>query len=71
MIFFRHHRYEDLKNEHRTVKDPYVLWKNLQESYEQQEIINLSKARHDWIHLHLQDFKIITAYNFAVFKITS
>lgn len=71
MIFLCHHLYEDLKNEYLMVKDSYVLWKSLQERYEQQETVNLSKARHYWIHLRLQDFKIITAYNSTVFRITS
>jgi len=34
MIFLRCHYHEWLKIEYLTVKDPYVLWKNLEERYE-------------------------------------
>ncbi|XP_059654203.1 uncharacterized protein LOC132300913 [Cornus florida] len=57
MIFLRHHLHEELKTEYLTVKDPLTLWKNLKERYEHQKIVILPKARYDWIHLRLQDFK--------------
>ena len=31
----------------------------------------LLKARYDWMHLRLQDFKTISEYNSALFKISS
>ena len=31
----------------------------------------LPKARYDWMHLRLQDFKTVSEYNFALFKISS
>ena len=31
----------------------------------------LPKARYDWMHLRLQDFKSVSEYNFALFKISS
>ena len=31
----------------------------------------LPKARYEWIHLRLQDFKTVSEYNSAVFKISS
>ena len=31
----------------------------------------LSKARYDWMHLRLQDFKTVSEYNSAIFKISS
>jgi hypothetical protein len=71
LIFIRRHLHEDLKNEYLTVKDPLVLWNKLKERYEHQKTIILPKARYDWIHLRLQDFKTVSAYNSAVFKITS
>ncbi|KAK2366620.1 ARM REPEAT PROTEIN INTERACTING WITH ABF2 [Trifolium repens] len=71
MIFLRHHLHEDLKNEYLTIKDPQVLWNNLKERYEHQKTIILPKARYEWMHLRLQDFKSVTAYNSAVFRITS
>ncbi|XP_059658745.1 uncharacterized protein LOC132305076 [Cornus florida] len=57
MIFLRHHLHEELKTEYLTVKDPLTLWKNLKERYEHQKTVILPKARYDWIHLRLQDFK--------------
>ncbi|XP_027905847.1 uncharacterized protein LOC114165409 [Vigna unguiculata] len=57
MIFFRRHLYEGLKIEYLTVKDPSVLWKNLKVRYDHQKIVILPKARYDWMHLRLQDFK--------------
>lgn len=71
MIFIRHHLHEDLKNEYLTIKDPQVLWNSLKERFDHQKTIILPKARYDWMHLRLQDFKSVTEYNSAVFKITS
>ena len=71
MIFLRHHLDESLKNEYLTVKDPVDLWKNLKERYDHLKLVVLPKARYDWLHLRLQDFKSISEYNSAMFKITS
>ncbi|XP_021741128.1 uncharacterized protein LOC110707404 [Chenopodium quinoa] len=71
MIFLRHHLHEDLKTEYLTVKDPQVLWSNLKERYDHQKTVILPKARYDWLHLRLQDFKSVSEYNSAMFKITS
>ena len=71
LIFLRHHLDENLKNEYLTVKDPLVLWQSLKDRYDHQKIVILPKARYDWLHLQLQDFKSISEYNSALFKITS
>ena len=71
LIFIRHHLDESLKNEYLTVKEPAVLWKNLKERYDHLKLVVLPKARYDWIHLRLQDFKSISEYNSAMFRITS
>ncbi|XP_058776519.1 uncharacterized protein LOC131650824 [Vicia villosa] len=71
MIFLRRHLHEDLKNEYLTVIDPYVLWKNLKERYAHQKLVILPKARYDWMHLRLQDFKSVSDYNSVMFRITS
>ncbi|XP_048501465.1 uncharacterized protein LOC125497814 [Beta vulgaris subsp. vulgaris] len=71
MIFLRHHLHEGLKIEYLTVKDPQVLWSNLKERYDHQKTIILPKARYDWLHLRLQDFKSVSEYNSAMFRITS
>ncbi|KAK1430133.1 hypothetical protein QVD17_12672 [Tagetes erecta] len=71
MIFLRHHIHEDLKNEYLTIKDPLTLWNKLKERYDHQKTVILPKARYEWIHLRLQDFKSISEYNSAMFRITS
>ena len=71
MIFLRHHLHEGLKAEYLTVKDPLELWNNLKERYDHQQTVILPNARYDWMHLRLQDFKTVSDYNSAVFKISS
>jgi hypothetical protein len=71
MIFLRHHLHEDLKTEYLTVKDPLELWKSLKERYDHQKLVLLPNARYQWIHLRLQDFKSVSEYNSAMFRITS
>ena len=71
MIFLRHHLDEILKIEYLTVKDPLVLWKNLKERFDHLKMVIHPKARYDWMHLRLQDFKSIHEYNSAMFRITS
>ncbi|XP_015060467.1 uncharacterized protein LOC107006424 [Solanum pennellii] len=71
MIFLCHHLDEILKIEYLTVKDPLVLWKNLKERFDHLKMVIHPKARYDWMHLRLQDFKSIHEYNSAMFRITS
>ena len=56
-----------LKAECLTMKDPLELWNTLKEIYEHQKTLILLKARYEWIHLRLQDFKTVSEYNSAVF----
>ena len=53
------------------MKDPLVMWNNLKERYEHQRTVILPKARYDWMHLRLQDFKFVSEYNSAIFRISS
>ncbi|XP_074567163.1 uncharacterized protein LOC141823846 [Curcuma longa] len=71
MIFLRRHLHEGLKIEYLTVKDPLVLWNNLKERYDHLKTIILPKAQFEWLHLRLQDFKSVSEYNSALFRITS
>ncbi|XP_015163907.1 uncharacterized protein [Solanum tuberosum] len=71
MIFLRLHLDEILKIEYLTVKDPLVLWNSLKERYDQLKMVIHPKARYDWMHLRLQDFKCIYEYNSVMFRITS
>ena len=60
-----------MKAEYLTVKDPLVLWNSLKERYEHQITVILPKARYDGMHLRLQDFKSVSEYNSAIFRISS
>ncbi|XP_070035736.1 uncharacterized protein [Nicotiana tomentosiformis] len=71
LFFLRHHLDEGLKIEYLTVKDPLILWNGLKERYDNLKLVTLSQARYDWAHLRLQDFKSISEYNSAMFRITS
>ncbi|XP_027180851.1 uncharacterized protein LOC113779468 [Coffea eugenioides] len=71
MIFLRRHLDERLKVEYLTVKDPLVLWRDLKERFDHLKLVVLPKARYDWLHLRLQDFKSVNEYNSAMFRITS
>ncbi|XP_074377716.1 uncharacterized protein LOC141719239 [Apium graveolens] len=71
MIFIHHHLHEALKSEYLTVKNPLELWKNIKDRYDHQKTVILPKARYDWMHLRLQDFKTVSEYNSALFKISS
>ena len=59
-----------MKNEYLTVKDHFTLWNNLKDIFDNQKIVILPKAHYDWMHLRLQDFKTISEYNSALFKIS-
>ncbi|XP_059301887.1 uncharacterized protein LOC132053800 [Lycium ferocissimum] len=71
MIFLRHHLDEAMKIEYLTIKDPFILWKNLNKRYDHLKMVFLPKARHEWINLRLQDFKSVMKYNSEMFRITS
>ncbi|XP_073129044.1 uncharacterized protein [Henckelia pumila] len=71
MIFLRHHLHDGLKIEYLTIKDPLDLWNNLKERYSHQKTVILPKTRYDWMHLRLQDFKSVSEYNSALFRISS
>jgi hypothetical protein len=71
MIFIHYHLYKGLKIEYLKIKGLLVLWQNLKERYDHQKFIILSQAHYDWLHLRLQDFKSVSEYNSAPFKITS
>ncbi|XP_009787692.1 uncharacterized protein [Nicotiana sylvestris] len=60
MIFLRHHLDEGLKVEYLIVKDPLELWTGLKERYDHLKATVLLRARYEWMHLRLQDFKTET-----------
>ncbi|XP_027062948.1 uncharacterized protein [Coffea arabica] len=71
MIFLRRHLDEGLKVEYLTVKDSLVLWQDLKEKFDHLKLVVLPKARYDWLHLRLKDFKSVNEYNSAMFRIIS
>ncbi|CAN6689031.1 unnamed protein product [Malus baccata var. baccata] len=71
MIFIRRHLDEGLKSEYLTVKDPLALSKALRNIYNHQTTMILPRARYEWTHLRIQDFKSVAEYNSALFRITS
>ncbi|XP_074359905.1 uncharacterized protein LOC141700028 [Apium graveolens] len=71
IIFLRHHIHEDLKSEYLTIKNPLTLWNNLKDRFDHQKLVHLPSVRYDWINLRLHDFKSVTEYNYALFKISS
>ncbi|XP_015054891.1 uncharacterized protein LOC107001297 [Solanum pennellii] len=71
MIFLRHHLDEGLKIEYLTLKDPLELWTDLKGRYDHLKAIVLPRARYEWMHLRVQDFKTVIEYNSVVFRITA
>ncbi|XP_070665235.1 uncharacterized protein [Malus domestica] len=71
MIFIHYHLDEGLKSEYLMVEDPLALYKALRNRYNHQTTVILPKARYEWTHLKIQDFKSMAEYNSALFKITS
>jgi hypothetical protein len=50
-------------------KNPFVLRQNLKEGYGNQKCTILPQAHYDWLHMRLQDFKLISEHNFAFLKL--
>ncbi|XP_050121368.1 uncharacterized protein LOC126599024 [Malus sylvestris] len=71
MIFIRRHLDKALKSKYLTVEDPLALWEALRSRYNHQTTVILPKARYEWSHLRIQDFKSVAEYNSALFRITS
>jgi hypothetical protein len=69
LYIIRNHIHPDLKSEYVMEEEPNTLWATLQIRYEQQKVMILSEANHEWTMLWLQDFKSIGEYNHDVHKI--
>ncbi|KAI9382171.1 hypothetical protein POPTR_014G097450v4, partial [Populus trichocarpa] len=61
MIFIRQYLHKVLKVENLNIK----------ERYDHQKFNVLPQACYNWLHLRLQDFKLISEYNSVFFLITS
>ena len=53
------------------MRKPFDLWKRLKERYDHTKTVMLPQAQYDWQHLRLQDFKLVSEYNSALFDIMS
>jgi hypothetical protein len=72
MISLRRYLHKVLNDEYFWVKDSCFLSNGLKARCEHtQKSIILARARYDWIHLRLQDFKTIIMYHSMIFIITS
>ncbi|RYE16112.1 MAG: hypothetical protein EOP45_18075, partial [Sphingobacteriaceae bacterium] len=71
LIFLRRHLDEGLKSEYLTTRDPSLLWKELRDRYFHQKEIMLPVYRDQWNALRFQDFKKVSEYNSAMFRIVS
>jgi hypothetical protein len=69
LYIIRNHLHIDLKSEYVMEEEPNALWIALQTRYEQQKVVILPEANHDWTMLRFQDFKSIGEYNHVVHKI--
>ena len=71
MVFIRRHIHEDLKSEFLTVRNPKILWQYLKDRFEHHKTVILPRARFDWSHIRIQDFKTVQEYCSAMFRIIS
>ncbi|XP_026443227.1 uncharacterized protein LOC113343155 [Papaver somniferum] len=71
LIFICHHLDEALKSRYFTVKNPYTLWIELKDRFDHQKTVILPRARYEWMHIRLQYFKSVSAYNSTLFQIVS
>jgi hypothetical protein len=69
LYIVRNHIHPNLKSEYVMEEESSTLWTALQPRYEQQKVMILPGANHDWTMLRLQDFKSIGEYNHVVHKI--
>jgi hypothetical protein len=59
LYIIMNHIHPDMKSEYVMEEEPSTLCAALQTRYEQQKVVILSEANHDWTHLRLQDYKSI------------
>ncbi|XP_070672610.1 uncharacterized protein [Malus domestica] len=71
MIFIRRHIHDALETEYLTKEDPRTFWLALADHFDHQKDVYLPKARHNWQHLHFQDFKSMNEYKSEVCRIRS
>jgi len=70
IVFLRHHLYDNSKNEYITREDPVDIWESLQDRFDHQKYVILSKDKHEWLNLRFLDYKSVGDYNSTMFGIT-
>jgi hypothetical protein len=65
LYIIRHHLHPDMKAEYVMKEEPNVLWLSLKNRYEQQKVVILTEANHEWTHI----CPSIGDYNHDVHKI--
>jgi hypothetical protein len=53
LYIIRNHIHPNMKLEYVMEEEPSMLWTTLQTRYEQQKVVILPQANHDWTHLRL------------------
>ena len=71
LVFLRHHLVEPLKLQYLNEENPRNLWTQLKDRFDHTKTIHLPRARHDWVHLRVQDHTSVAQYNSELFRITS
>ncbi|XP_026399421.1 uncharacterized protein LOC113295289 [Papaver somniferum] len=59
------------KDEFMACRDPQVLWDSLKERYYHLKVVMLPNLRNEWIHWRFRDFKSVSDYNSALYRITA
>lgn len=70
-VFLHKHIDEMLQFEYSNCDNPFALWSDLEERFNNQKKVLLPAAREEWANLRLQDFKKVNDYTSALFRICS
>jgi len=52
-------------------EDPQAIWLALQQWYEQEKVVILPDATHEWNHFRIQDLKFVNEYNHVMHNLSS
>ena len=71
LVLLRHHLEDSLQDQYLDELNPKTLWDSLKERYDHTKTIHLPRARHDRVHLRVQDYTSVATYNSELLRITS
>jgi hypothetical protein len=69
LYIIQNHLHPNLKSEYVMEEEAHSLWVALKGRFELQKMILLPEPNHEWTQIHLQDFKSIEDYNYAIHKV--